>query len=102
MLARHELYVARFYANEDEFQAAMSRVQYAMRTYQATGLEPEAVVLLGEIYLKMKQPNKAAALFNHVLVRYPDSAFTEPARRFLEQMGEKETQRAAGPEGMPL
>ncbi len=88
MLARHELYVARFYANEDEFHAAMSRVQYAMRTYQATGLEPEAVVLLGEIYLKMKKRKQAVAMFRHVLARYPDSAFTQPALRFLEQLGE--------------
>ncbi len=86
MLARHELYVARFYANEDRFDAAIRRVQYAVRTYQRTGMEAEAVVLLGEIYLKKEQPKKAAAMFRHVLEKYPDSAFTIPAKHFLEHI----------------
>jgi outer membrane protein assembly factor BamD len=86
MLTRHELYVARFYAGRDEFDAAVMRVQYALRTYPASGLEPEAVVLLGEIYLKMKQTPRAKALFQHVLSAYPDSSFCEVAQRFLDQL----------------
>lgn len=84
MLARHELYVARYYLGRDEFEAAIRRVQYALRNYQETGMEPEAVVLLGEIYLKQKELRKAVAMFRHVLDAYPDSAFSVPARRFLE------------------
>lgn len=83
LLVRHELYVARFYLARDEFEAAKNRVQYALRTYEATGLEAEAVVLLGEVYLKQKQGAKAEALFRHVIERFPDSPFTVPARRFL-------------------
>ncbi len=91
MLARHELYVARFYLKQDNFGAAMRRVQYSLRTYSSTGLEPEAIVLLGEIHLKLKQPRRAAALFRHVLAQHPDSAFTIAARNFLQFMGEPET-----------
>lgn len=87
MLARHELYAARFYAGDDEFRAALYRVQYALRTYPDSGLEPEGIVLLGEIYLKMKQPKKAEAMFRHVVQSYPASAFTVVAERFLEHMG---------------
>lgn len=87
MLSRHELYVARFYAGRDEFDAAVMRVQYALRTYPGSGLEPEGIVLLGEIYLKMKQTARAKALFEHVLAAYPDSSFCEVAQRFLEKLG---------------
>lgn len=87
MLVRHELYVSRYYLARDEFTAAMRRAQYALRTYADSGLEPEATVLLGEIYLQMKEPRKAEAMFQHVLAAYPDSAFVEPARRFLAHMG---------------
>jgi outer membrane protein assembly factor BamD len=83
MLARHELYVARFYLRDDEFNAAVRRVQYALRNYRDTGMEAEAVVLLGEIYLKQKEPRKAAAMFRYTLTEYPQSAFVETARRFL-------------------
>jgi outer membrane protein assembly factor BamD len=91
MLARHELYVARFYLRGDRFEAAMARAQYCLRTFAGSGLEPEAVVLLGEVFLKMKQPRRASALFKHVITQYPASPFTITARRFLEFMGEAPT-----------
>ena len=97
MLARHELYVARFYLQQDRFAAAMRRVQYSLKTYASSGLEPEAIVLLGEVHLKMKQRQKAAALFRHVLETYPRSAFTVPARRFLAFLGEPERERPEAP-----
>ena len=87
LLARHELYVARFYLDRDNFKAAVKRTQYALRTYENSGLEPEAMVLLGETYLKMKQRTKARALFRMVLERYPHSPFSVPARRFLAEFG---------------
>jgi outer membrane protein assembly factor BamD len=87
LLARHELYVARFYLNRDNFEAAVARCQYALSTYQDSGLEAEGLVLLGETYLKMKEREKARATFQLVLDKYPASAFTVPARRFLARMG---------------
>lgn len=89
MLVRHELYVARFYLRSDNFEAAQRRVQYAMRTYAGTGLDPEAVVLLGEIYLKQKQLPQAQALFEHVIDHFPESEFRVPAQRFLATMSSR-------------
>ncbi len=87
MLARHELYVARFYIGRGEFESAARRVQYSLRTYQDSGLEAEGVVLLGEIYLKLKEPKKAEAMFRHALAKYPASAFSVSAKNFLRHMG---------------
>lgn len=83
ILSRHELYVARFYLNRNNFDAAIARCQFTLRTFQDSGLEPEALVLLGETYLKMHQTTKARATFELVLQKYPESAFTVPARKFL-------------------
>lgn len=101
MLMRHELYVARFYVGRDEFDAAIMRVQYALRTYQDSGLEPEAIVLLGEVYLKSKQPEPARALFKHVVETYPASAFVEVATRFLAQLPAAKP-GAAGPDAQQV
>jgi outer membrane protein assembly factor BamD len=85
-LVRHELYVARFYLKKDNFEAAVARAQYALRNYDGSGLEPEAMVLLGETYLKMKKPTDARQTFSQVLAKYPESAFAVTAKSFLAFM----------------
>lgn len=87
MLVRHELYVARFYLKRDEYGPAIERVNYALDHYMASGLEAEAVVLMGETYLKMRDRAKATAAFQRVLSEYPDSPFAVPATEFLKFLG---------------
>jgi outer membrane protein assembly factor BamD len=85
-LVRHELYVARYYLNKDAFEAAAARIRYALRAYEGSGLEPEAMVLLGETYLKMKKAAEARETFSQLLGRYPSSSFTQIAKNFLVEM----------------
>jgi outer membrane protein assembly factor BamD len=89
VLVRHELYVARFYLKRDEYGPAVERVNYALEHYSASGLEAEAVVLLGETYLKMGDRAKAAAAFQRVLDEYPESPFAVPATQFLAFVQER-------------
>jgi len=93
MMVRHELYVARYYLNRGNFDAAVARCEYSLNTYSDTGLEPEALVLLGETYMKKKDRRRARQLFLHVIEQYPDSAFTVPARKFLALMQEPIAQK---------
>jgi|SRR5664279_2947712 len=88
LLARHELYVARFYLNQDKFAPAAERIFYALSRFHSSGLEPEALVLLGETRLKMHQYAEAREVFSTVLAKYPASAFILPARRFLKYLEE--------------
>jgi outer membrane protein assembly factor BamD len=88
LLARHELYVARFYLDKDNYQAAVARCQYALRNYEGSGLEAEAMLLLGETYMKMKKRKRARTVLRQMLTLYPASPFGIPARRFLELMGD--------------
>jgi len=85
-LARHELYVARYYLSEDRYDAALARVEYALSNYRDTGLEPEALVLLGETHLKKGNLSEARTAFLLVLERYKTSPFAEPAARFLSTL----------------
>lgn len=101
MLARHELYVARYYLSRDNFEAAISRTEYALRTYVDTGLEPEALVLLGETQMKRGERDKAREAFDLVLERYPKSPFAEPARRFLARVPTAGGSGNAPPAGLP-
>jgi outer membrane protein assembly factor BamD len=102
LLARHELYVARFYLAEDNFKAAIMRVEYALRTFGDSGLEPEALTLLGEIYMKQKEPEKAREALERVLSDYPESAFSVPAKNLLGVLGPRPGAKpASGEQGAP-
>jgi len=85
-LVRHEIYVARYYLRRDQFEAAANRAQYALRTYDGSGLEPETMVLLGETYLKMHRGADAQSVFSQVVAKYPSSGFSTTARNFLLEM----------------
>jgi outer membrane protein assembly factor BamD len=87
LLARHELYVARFYLGKENFLAAIARCQHALGAFGRTGLEAEALVLLGEILMKKKEPAKARVALERVLAEYPASPFVEPAARLLAVLG---------------
>lgn len=99
-LIRHELYVARFYLARDNYDAVIARVEYAVRNFSSrasvggdvsddAGLEPEALVLLGETYLKMHKWHEARESFASILSHFPRSSRIEQARRYLEFMKQK-------------
>jgi outer membrane protein assembly factor BamD len=99
-LIRHELYVARFYLNKSNYEATIARIEYAIRNYSSratvggdvsddAGLEPEALVLLGETYLKMHKWKEARDSFATILSHFPRSARTQQAQQYLEFMKEK-------------
>ena len=86
LLARHELYVARFYLDRGRFDAAVARIEYSLHSFADSGMEPEGMVLLAEVYMKEHERQKARAVLELVLSRYPTSPFIVPARRFLGEL----------------
>jgi len=68
--------------NLDKFEPAVDRIYFTLKRFQNSGLEPEALVLLGETRLKMHQYAEAREVFSSLLAKYPASAFTLPARSF--------------------
>lgn len=90
LLARHELYVARYYLDKDKFDAAVARVDRAVTAFPRSGLEPEALLLLAEIRMKQKQKDVAKALLERLLKQHPESAFSVPARKYLSWLDSEE------------
>ena len=99
-LIRHELYVARFYLNKSNYEATIARVEYAIRNFSSratvggdvaddAGLEPEALILLGETYLKMHKWNDARNSFTAILQHFPRSARLTQAQQYLDFMKDK-------------
>jgi outer membrane protein assembly factor BamD len=98
-LVRHELYVARFYLKKDNYDAAIARIQYALRNYASPsdvslaatvaggGLQAEALLLLGQTYLKMHQWNEARQAFETLLRGYARSPLAVQARGYLDFLG---------------
>ncbi len=84
-LVRHELFVARYYLREDNYDATIRRVDYALRRYPGSGLDAEALVLKGETLLKKHQPDEARAVFEEVVTTH-GGPFGTVAKRFLAAM----------------
>ena len=99
-LIRHELYVARFYLNKSNYEATIARVEYAIHNYSSrttvggtvsddAGLEPEALLLLGETYLKMHKWGEARDSFSSILRHFPRSVHLQQAEQYLAFMKER-------------
>jgi outer membrane protein assembly factor BamD len=87
LLAAHELYVARFYLRRDHPQAAISRLRVLITAYPTSGLEPEALLLMGDTYVELKNWSEARKAFAELTQRYPKSAEVETARERLKRLG---------------
>jgi outer membrane protein assembly factor BamD len=87
LLAAHELYVARFYLRRDFPQAAIGRLRTLITAYPTSGYEPEALLLLGDTYLELKQWSEAKKAFAEITQRYPKSVEVETARTRLQRLG---------------
>jgi outer membrane protein assembly factor BamD len=86
-LVRHELFVARYYLGEDNFDAAVSRIDRALKRYPGSGLDAEGLVLKGETLLKKHAKKEARAVFEQVVAEHP-GPFVTVAKRFLASMAD--------------
>jgi outer membrane protein assembly factor BamD len=103
-LIRHELYVAKFYLDRENYDAAVIRIKYALGNYGGGGtrisgakallvpsgsLEGEALVLLGEVYLRMHKFEEARRAFETVLEQFASTGHVVAARTHLDRMAKR-------------
>lgn len=88
MLAQHELYVADFYASREHWSAAMSRLRGLLDGYEGSGVEPRALLALGEILLRTGRQPEARGAFRELIEGHPDANEVAAARRYLSVAGE--------------
>jgi outer membrane protein assembly factor BamD len=87
LLAAHEMYVAKFYYDRDRPRAAAGRLNTLLRSYPGSSYDPEALYLLGESYMRMKDPKGARRAFKELLARYPNHDRAEKAQDELQEIG---------------
>jgi len=95
-LTRHELYVARYYLKEDNYEAALGRINFALKAYPESSLVPEAMVLKGETLMKMKKPDDARTVFAEVISKY-GGPFSVAAKNFIQELDAGSKARKAPP-----
>ena len=100
-LVRHELYVARYYLDKDNYEATVARVQYALRNYaagleglrsdtrQPSDLEAEALLLLGQTFLRMHKWDQARRAFETVVQGDPRSPLVARAIGYLSYLKQR-------------
>jgi outer membrane protein assembly factor BamD len=101
-LIRHELYVARFYLAKDNYDAAVARIRYALAKYpdpstsssftaapEDAGLEAEALLLLGETFLKMHKWDDARVSFEAIVRGHGRTSVAVQARNYLASMHDR-------------
>jgi outer membrane protein assembly factor BamD len=94
-LVRHELYVARYYLDKDNYDATVARIEYALHNYaagleglrgakgQPSDLEAEALLLLGQTHLRMHKWDEARRAFEAVVRGDPRSPLVAQALSYL-------------------
>ncbi|HVT05822.1 MAG TPA: outer membrane protein assembly factor BamD, partial [Polyangia bacterium] len=83
-LVDHEVYVARFYLDNDHPKAAAMRLEGAIKRYPGSGREPELLTSLGETYLHMNDPLRAKETFTRVVTDYRDAKEARRAELYLD------------------
>lgn len=87
LLAKHELFVAKFYLDRDHPEAAVVRLEAMLASYEGSGLEPQALLLMGRTQLMLKDRTSAHATFRELIARYPNTGSAVQAERFLAETG---------------
>lgn len=89
LLAEHELYVARYYFKKDKFKGTIQRCNRVIEKLKDSDLVPEAVLLLGECYLKMKKKDQAIATFEFLMSKFTSSFQAKQAKLYLDALKAK-------------
>jgi outer membrane protein assembly factor BamD len=87
LMARHELYVADFYASRNRWNAAVSRLLGVVENYEDVGVVPEALLSLGEVYLRAGRVPEARGAFEELVSAHGRSRQAAAARTYLARAG---------------
>jgi outer membrane protein assembly factor BamD len=86
LLAEHELYAAEFYRSRRAYRATIGRIQTLLATYHGSGVEPRALLLLGQTFIDTEEPERARQAFEELVATFPESEQAADARRELSDL----------------
>lgn len=82
-LARHEMYVAAFYAKRERWKAVVQRLEGMLKNYPGTALEEEALFDLHDAYVRLPDVARAQQTLQRIIERMPGTPAAERARRMM-------------------
>ncbi len=85
-LAEHEWYVATFYEKRAHWPGVAVRLETLVRDYPGTGREPEALLLLAQAYLHMKERFRAQQTLQQLIVKHPKDPRRAEAEKLLASL----------------
>jgi outer membrane protein assembly factor BamD len=85
-LADHEWYVAEFYAKRRRWEGAAGRLETLIRDYPGTSHEPDALMRLAEVYVKLDERFRAQQALQQLIVKHPGSPRRAEAEKLLAQL----------------
>jgi len=86
LLAAHELYVAKFYADRGHLRAAIGRLNTLIGSFPGSSKEAEAWLLLGQSYQELGMHALARAHLDQLVARHPNSDEANEAREQLRSL----------------
>ncbi|MEM6962180.1 MAG: outer membrane protein assembly factor BamD [Myxococcota bacterium] len=86
LLAQHEFAIAKFYRRQEADRAVIIRLRTLLRTYEGSGLEPEALWMLGQAHVRMDQVDLAREAFRELISRFPQSEPAQKAREAVRRL----------------
>ena len=85
-LARHELYVARFYWKKGKPMGTVLRLRRLLELHSGTKYDPDALWLLGRAYEKVKMPGRARQTYEQLITKHPKSEKAGSARAARDRL----------------
>ncbi len=82
-LADHEWYVASFYEKRGHWPGVAVRLESLVRDYPGSSREPEALLLLAQAYLQMKERFRAQQTLQQLIVKHPKDPRRAEAEKLL-------------------
>lgn len=82
---QYELYVADFYYRTEKFEAAMQRLEAALKNFPDSKHHDQTWFLLGASRIKSGNTEKARDAFNSLSTNFPDSKYINEASKLLEK-----------------
>jgi outer membrane protein assembly factor BamD len=85
-LAKHEIYVAQFYASRGKHQAVVWRMAHLLKTYPLADFNAEARLRMAKAYIQLKKPAKAKDALKALLEKDPKSKEATEAKKTLAEV----------------
>jgi outer membrane protein assembly factor BamD len=82
-LARHEMYVASFYAKRERWRAVAFRYENVIRQYPGLGFDEKALFGIYDAYMRLDEKDKAHQALQEVVSRMPGTPAAQRAQALL-------------------